>query len=188
MALQLYTSSNVLSSMSHQTAKEATRNLDPLDQSWACPQTVVSSGTQEHQYPPPWAGIPQCAAAGWAFQVPFHGPILPQLACVLQGRVQASLILMFPLITLSYSFDATKQDRLLQVVHFHGKEAVSSSLPGTTKFGITAAKGFPFAMQNSSCIHRDGRQLIPIKPAVQSLSRSMMELGWKMVICHILRQ
>lgn len=78
---------------------------------------------------------------------------------------------------LNHRFDATKQDRLLQLVHFHGKEAVSSALPGTTKFGITAAKGGPFAMQHSSCIHRDGRQLIPTKPAVQSLSGSMMELG-----------
>lgn len=78
---------------------------------------------------------------------------------------------------LNHSFDATMEDRLLHLAHLHGKETASSALPGTAKSGITAAKWFHFAMQNSSCIHRDERQLIPIKLAVQSLSRSMMEIG-----------
>lgn len=71
---------------------------------------------------------------------------------------------------------ATKYDRPLQLVHFHGKEAASSALPGIAKLDRTAAKGFPFAMQNRSCILREGKQLIPTKPVVQSLSRSGMEL------------
>lgn len=42
----------------------------------------------------------------------------------------------------NHGFDATKQNGILRLVHFHGKEAtvVGSALPGIVKFGITAAK------------------------------------------------
>lgn len=105
------------------------------------------------------------------FQVPWHGPCSQGWSCS-QGTRQSP----FDVSTdhLNHGFDA-KKDRLLPLVHFRGKEAASSALSGTT-FGITGAERFPFAMQNRNCIHRDGRQLFPTKPAVQSLSRSMMEL------------
>jgi len=89
-----------------------------------------------------------------------HGPILTELA----GHKAVSLSDVST-DYLNHRFDATRWDRLLQSVHSCGKEAalVCSALPGIVKFGITAAKWLPFAMQNSSCIHRDGRPLCPTK-------------------------
>lgn len=51
-------------------------------------------------------------------------------------------------------------------------------MPGIAKFDRTAAKEFHFAMQNKSCIPRDGRQLIPTKLTVSHF-KDQNEAGMK---------